>query len=242
MSKLYASSILLLLVLFLNAGNAFSQIVINGPRPKNLYKGSGGELYVSLAYGYNFWRDKKQRAFPGSSASMIEFNFINDIIPISIDKFDYSQGLSFGIEKRITDAFGIKAHLFHAKMYSGLSTRSDLEVEDKSKFSQVGIYGSLTLTKDKDKKLQFHWLLGPELILAKKDVLIKDYMENEKASPVDYHYQENVTEGAVVTGLSLSFRIAEKFTLYSDGLAGISLPGTGIKVTSHNIGLKYKMR
>ncbi|MFD1631569.1 hypothetical protein [Pseudopedobacter beijingensis] len=242
MSKLYVSSLLFLLFFCWNVGNIFSQIVVNGPRPVNLYQTGGGEVSVSVSYGYNFWKDKKQKAFPGSSASLSDYNIVNDIIP-SIDKFDYSSGVFLGLENKVTSRFGIKGSLFYGKMYTGISTRVDLDTENnKSSFFQIGAYASFTLTKATEKRLQFHWLLGPEVFFAKKDIMIKEYVEKADAEAVDYHYKESAVEGAIVTGLGLSLRITDSFTLYSDGLAGISLPGTGIKVTSQNIGLKYKFR
>lgn len=240
MSKLYTSSVLFLLFLFLNVGKVFSQIVINGPRPINLYNQGGGELYVSLSYGYNFWKDGKQKEFKGHSSSVAEYGLFSDFI--SFDKFDYSSGPFLGLEKGITDRFSVKGNLFYAKMTSGLSTRADLEIsDDKSKFFQMSAYSSLSLTKDKGKILSFQWLIGPEIIYAQKDLIIKEYMESSESESVDYHYKESVMEVSLVTGFGASIRLMEKLFLFSDGLIGISLPGKGIKVSSHNIGLKYRI-
>lgn len=245
MSKLYTRSFIFFLLIFSGIGNTFSQITINGPRPKNLYRGSGGGLSVGVSYGYILWKDSKQKEFPGYSQSMSDFSMFNDIFNagnLSLDKVNYSRGLFFGGEKTITDRFSLKSHLFFANMWSGLESRVDIESTNKSKFFQFAVYSSLSLTRDMNKRLQFQWLAGPEIIYANKDVLIKEYVAGENSAPEDYHYKEAVVEGAIVTGLGISVRITEKFVLYSDGLVGVSLPGTGIKVTSNNIGLKYKIQ
>lgn len=187
-----------------------------------------------------FGKDGKQKKFKGYSSSMSDFSIVNDFV--SFDKFDYSSGLFLGFEKGITDRFSLKGHLFYASMLSGLSTRTDLAIPDnKSKFFQMSAYSSLSLTKDRGKILSFQWLIGPEIIYAQKDLIIKEYMETSESEAVDYHYKESVMEVSLVTGLGASIRVMEKLSLFSDGLIGISLPGKGIKVSSHNIGLKYRI-
>ena len=229
--------IFLLIVIIFSYGDTFSQIVINGPRPQNLYHGSGGGLAVSISYGYILWKDSKQRDFSGSSASLVNYRFLEDVI--SIQKLNYSTGFFLGGEKMFTDAFTVKAHVYYSKMHAGISARSDIESVDKSKFTQLAFYSSLNLTKDQSKRFQFQWLAGPEILYAQKNVLIKEYVEDENSIPEDYHYKESVLEVAIVTGLGLSFRITDNFSLFSDGLIGISLPGKGLKITSNNIGIKY---
>lgn len=243
MSKLYISSFIFFLLIFSGIGNTFSQITVNGPRPKTLYRGGGGDFYASLSYGYILWKDSKQREFPGYSQSKADLSVVGGMISdVGFDKFNYGRGIFFGGEKAITDRFFLKSHLFFANMWSGLESRADIESVNKSKFFQLALYSSLSLTRDMDKVLQFQWIAGPEIIYANKDVLIKEYVKEKDAAPEDFHYKETVVEGAIVTGLGVSIRLAEKFTVYSDGLVGLSLPGKGIKVTSNNTGIRYKVR
>lgn len=216
--------------------NITAQIIVNGRNPTR-YRSSVGGNAVSISYGSIFWVDGENIPLPGYSSSMSFFHRGFD--PFSVEKMNVSTGITLGYERPLSSKFSLRAAFSTAKLVTGIVGRSDLITTDKSKITQFGLYSRYTLTKNSDKKLQFQWLVGPELLYVKKDVLVEDYMIDESSSPKNYRQDVSIIEGAIVTGLGISFKLSNSFSLFSDGMVGISLPGKGFKSTNSGFGLKY---
>ncbi|MBC8053481.1 MAG: hypothetical protein H7Y13_10500 [Sphingobacteriaceae bacterium] len=220
------------LIFALTLIDASAQIIINGRNPRR-YNSSGPSHGVSLSYGNIFWVDGKTVPLKGSSASGFPMGD-----PFAIEKMNIAYGIILGYEKALSEKFAIKATFSTSKLITGLSARADLVTADESRFTQLGFYSRYTLTKEPKHRIQFQWLAGPEIIYVKKDVLVQDYAE-DNGTPGPYRQDISIVEGAIVTGLGISCRISNAFSLFSDGMLGISLPGKGLKVTNSGFGLKY---
>jgi|GEM_PF-5455837 len=216
---------------------ASAQIFIEGHNPRRGRGASSGlRSEISVSLGSLLWVDGKYTPLPGYSSSQSGFYIIGD--PFSLEKYNISFGLNIGYQRYLSELFSVKTILSSTRLYTGLEGRTDLNVEDKSRISQLGVYGSYSLTKNLDHRLQFQWLFGPELIYVNKNVIVKDYVLSEDDIPEDYRHKVSILDGAVVTGLGISLRLTKTLSLFSDGMMGLSLPGGGFKMTNSGFGLK----
>ena len=174
---------------------------------------------------------------PGYSSSLSFFHGVND--PFSIEKMNVSSGISLGYERQLSPRFSVRTAFSTAKLVTGITSRFDLLVTDKSKITQLGLYSRYTLTKNPARRLAFHWLAGPELVFVKKNAVVEEYITGESDDPENYHQNISIVEGAIVTGLGISLKISNSFSLFSDGMVGISLPGKGFKSSNTGLGVKY---
>lgn len=218
-------------ILSLLFSNLSAQIIVNGRSPVRYYS-SGPQNSLSISYGNIFWVDGENVPLQGSSYSMQQFH------NPSVENMNRSLGLSVGYERVLARKIALRAAFSTAKLITGLQSREDLITTDRSRIAQLGAYFRYSLTKNPDNRFQIQWLAGPELIYVKKDVLIDGYVEGE-GKPDNLRQNVSILEGAAVTGLGLSFRISNAFSLFSDGMVGVSLPGKGLKMTNSGIGLKY---
>jgi hypothetical protein len=235
--KYFCKSAFILFVLLLAFNSLSAQIVINGYNPRRI-KMPNAQNSISISYGYSMWGDGNHVPVNGYSYSR-SFYHSGFGDPLSAEKENISVGINIGYEKRLTNLFSLKGSLSSTKLETGTSTRIDLITTDKSRFTQFGLYGKYSLTKDLNKTVQFQWLFGPEVIYAKRDVFIQDYVLNDSEIPETYRQHVQVLEVAAVTGLGLSIKITNALSLISEGMIGVSLPGTGLKVTTSLAGLKY---
>jgi len=213
-----------------------AQITINGHNPRR-YRYSAAGNAVSISYGSIFWVDGNNSHLPGYSSSRSSFHDASDFF--SIEKMNVSTGVTLGYERTLSHKFSLRAAFSTSKLTTGFKSRFDLIGTDKSRISQVGLYSKYTLTKNEDRRLQIQWLVGPELVYVKKDVLVEDYMVDESSTPGNYRQNISIVEGAILTGLGISFKLSNSFSLFSDSMIGISLPGKGFKSTNSGLGLKY---
>lgn len=230
--KINCKVIFTLLMFVMVLSDVFPQIVINGHYSRR-YLSSISRNAISISYGNILWIDGENVPLAGHSYSREAFPSVGNF-----ENRNISTGINVGYEKTISARFGIRTSFSTAKLTTGLTERADLIAHDKSRFTQLGLYSRYTLTKDLRRRFQFQWLAGPELIYARKNVLIEDYVEGEEA-PHPYRQDISIIEGAVVTGLGISFRVSDAFCLFSDGMVGISLPGKGLKVNNSGFGIKY---
>ena len=237
MSKnLLLNTVLLSLVFCVFQNSLSAQIIVNGYNPtRNLTEGPGHAL--SISYGNIIWVDGDNVPLPGYSSSLSGFHDFSTVF--SIEKANVSTGITVGYERQLTKMFAVRASFSTAKLTTGAVSRLDLIATDKSKITQLGLYSRYSLTRNLKHRFQFQWLAGPELLYAKKNVFVEEYVVDETSTPQTYNQNITIVEGAVVTGLGLSFRVSNAFTLFSDGMIGISLPGKGLKTTNSGFGLKY---
>lgn len=212
-----------------------AQIRVNGHNPKRNFF-PGPQQSLSVSFGSILWVDGKNVPLAGYSAPLADFHDIGDLF--SVERYNIGTGVNIGYERNFSDFVSLRAAFATGKLITGATGRIDLITNDKSSISQLGIYSRFSLTKDLKKVLQFQWLVGPELIYAKKDVLIEEYVLDEASAPDSYRQKVQVVEGALVTGLGISVILSGKFSLFSDGLVGVALPGNGLKITNSG-GLKY---
>ncbi|HEY0669856.1 MAG TPA: hypothetical protein VGD22_16865 [Sphingobacteriaceae bacterium] len=215
---------------------ADAQIIVNGHNPSKFNRGNSGPANsFSISYGYVIWVDGNNVPLPGYSAPEASYHFEN------FDTGENNNGcyaFNAGYERRIAEYLSLKLSFITAKLVNGIILRPDLNSYDKSRISQLGLYGRYSLSKNSKKRMQLQWLAGPELIYVKKDVLIDDYVLDENSTPQQYHQNITIMEGAAVTGIGLSYRISNHISTFTDVLAGISLPGKGFKFTNSGCGLK----
>lgn len=228
--------LLFLGVLVMSAG-VDAQIVVNGYNPRRYHDASGPRNAVSVSYGYNFWVDGDNVPLAGYSSSMAMFHRIGDTY--SFEKSNVSLGISMGYERQLSNRLSLKGAFSTTKLTTGVTQRIDLMTTEKSKFTQLGLYCKYTLNKDLQRKLQFQWIVGPELIYARKDVIVEEYVLDENSDPEKYHQDITVAEAAVVTGLGLSYHFSKSIGVFSEMMMGVSLPGNGLKSTVSSLGLRY---
>ena len=228
-------NLLALLILLFTSCSTFSQIRVNGKSPRRNFFGSA-QNSLSISYGNIFWVDGKNVPMAGYSEPLAVFHEIGDLF--SVERYNIAMSVNFGYERQFSDRLALRASLFTSKLNTGSQARADLITSDKSKIHQLGLYGRYTLTNP-ERKFQVNWLLGPELMYAQKDVYIADYVADASSSPDNYRQNITVVEGALQTGFGFSYKIIDSFTIFIDGMAGISLPGKGFKSSNSGIGLKY---
>lgn len=233
MLKIILRLFIVCIFIFLSREKSIAQITINGPRPQNLLNSNSG-LSIGLTYGYFLWNDKDQKVLPGYSESQSVFKSVEELRRYNIN---VSMTFSLSLQKTINEIFALKSYVSYGKLYSDVGLRSDIDGKDKSQVMQLALYSSLTFNPNA-QRFKIQWLVGPEFFYAKKDVLIADYMENSESTPQPYHFKENIVSAAVVTGLGISGDFAKNFTVFADMLAGIALPGNGLKMTNY-AGFKY---
>jgi hypothetical protein len=226
-----------LLSVLLLSSSVNAQIVVNGYNSRRYHDVSGPRNAVSVSYGYNVWIDGDNVPLPGYSSSRAMFHRIGD--PYSIEKSNISLGINLGYERQLSNRFCLKVAFSTTKLTTGATKRIDLMTTEKSKFTQLGLYGKYTLNKDLQRKLQFQWIVGPELIYARKDVIVEEYVLDENSDPEKYHQDITIAEAAVVTGLGLSYHLSKSIGVFSEMMMGVSLPGNGLKSTVSSLGLKY---
>ncbi len=233
---------LLFFVLILYTSNSvIAQIVINGPKPtRDRYSGSTSAITVS--YVYNRWIDEDNEPVPGYSNPLEAFH-ATPSDPFGVEKNNVSKGINIGYERQLRSNMGLRFAFTTSKLKTGIDQRKDLIVTDKSRLFQLGVYGKYSLLGNSSKRLQVELLAGPELIYANKDFLIKEYVNvldpEPNAVPADYRQIVKVLEVAVVSGLGISYRITNSFAIFSEGLVGISLPGSGLKISNSGVGIKH---
>lgn len=231
------SSIILFLAIITIANDIHAQIIMNGRNPSRYGTSNSGGSALSISFGPNIWADGGATPIPGYSSSLADFHSFGGIL--SLEKANFTQGLNLGYEKNVSERLAVRASFYTANMTHGAASRLDLLTTDKSKFTQLGLYARYTLTKNMDRRIQFQWLLGPELIYARKDMIIAEYVLDETATPQPYHEDITITEVALVTGPGASCRIAGGISLFTDSMFGLSFPGKGFKLTQTGLGLKY---
>ncbi|HEY1025543.1 MAG TPA: hypothetical protein VGE26_10290 [Sphingobacteriaceae bacterium] len=216
--------------------SADGQIIVNGHNPKRDFF-AGPQQSLSISYGSILWIDGKNIPLAGYSEPLADFHGIGDLF--SVEKYNFSIGVNVGYERNLSDLVSVRGAFSTGKLFTGIGGRLDLITHDKSSISQLGLYTRFSLTKNLKRRLQFQWLVGPELLYAKKDVLVEEYVADETSTPDNYRQNIKVVEGALVTGLGISLRLTKKFSLFSDGMVGIAMPGNGLKLTNSGIGMKY---
>jgi hypothetical protein len=219
--------------------NAIAQIVINGHKPtRDRYFGARSAITVS--YVYNSWIDENNEPVPGYSEPLEAFH-TNPSDPFGVEKTNVSKGINLGYEKQFRSNLGLKVAFTTSKLKTGIDQRKDLIVTDKSRLFQLSAYGKYRLLSNSSKRFQLDLLGGPELIYANKDFLIKEYVNvlEPESDKGDYRQIVKVLEVAVVSGLGVSYHITNSFTIFSEGLIGISLPGAGFKISNAGLGLKH---
>jgi hypothetical protein len=230
----------LVLILLLPGLGASAQIVINGHNPaRNSYSGPLNGLSISIAQVV--WADGGYKPLQGySQTSGLASSYTGALN--TVERYNASVGAKIGYDRQLTSRLSIVTTLFSSKMISGTQTRPDLVIlEDKSRMSQLGVYGSWRLTRDENRRLQFGWMLGPEAIYATRNVLIEKYTtEGSETAPDNYRQKITVAEGAIVTGPGGSLRIANAFELFGNTMFGITIPGGALKGSSTGLGLKYR--
>ncbi|TZF86144.1 hypothetical protein FW774_03585 (plasmid) [Pedobacter sp. BS3] len=229
--QLLTSAVFLLICL-----SSKAQIHINGRNPSRSFWG-GPQNAVSLSFGNIIWVDGKNVALPGYSEPLKAAHTFGDFF--SLERYNYSSGVKVGYDRKLSDKFSLRTAFLIARLVTGLVSRTDLITNDKSRIAQLSVLASYLLTKNTDHRLQFQWLLGPEFLYANKNVTVSQYMVNDDDTPENYNQKIAIGEVGIVTGLGISFRITEKFALFSEGTMGISLPGKGFKWSNSGIGLKY---
>jgi hypothetical protein len=216
-----------------------AQIIINGNNPNRRYAHkSASEIpsnAVSISYASVFWEDGKNVPLQGHSITLDDSELYDGF---SVEQWNFAVGVQVAYDKKITDRFLVNLAFSTARMVTGTSLRLDLDATEKSRFSQLGIYASWSLTKNLDHRFQFQWLAGPEVIYANKRVTISDYVTEDKPEPATYYQNLNILEVSAVTGLGISLRVFGNCNLYSNVLGGKSFPGNGLKLTNTGLGLK----
>ncbi len=231
------AQIIFLLAIVMLANDINAQIIMNGRNPSRYGISNSSGSSVSISFGPNIWADGNANPIPGYSSSLAGLHSFGSIIPL--EKANFSSGLNFGFEKTISEYLAVRASFYTASMTHGAASRLDLLTTDKSRFTQFGMYARYSLTKNLDHRIQFQWLLGPELVYAKKDMIIEEYMPDQTATPQPYRENIAITELALVSGPGISCKIAGGIALFSDSMFGISFPGKGFKLTQTGFGLKY---
>ena len=228
--------VFILQIFVLSIFDVSAQIVINGHNPRRI-EAPDLKNAIVVSYGNVLWIDGENVPLTGYSSSRESLHGLRD--PHSIEKKNVSVGMNVGIERYLSPKVTLRAALYIAKLATGLANRDDLIAEDESRIMQFGLYSKYALTKNSRHRLQFQWLAGPELIYVKKNILIDEYVENGEA-PVPYRQNISILEGAIVTGLGISFRVSNAILIFSDGMLGISLPGAGLKTSNTLLGLSYR--
>jgi hypothetical protein len=235
MKHLYTITFFLAFLLAFQSADA--QIVINGYNPRR-YSVASGLNALSISYGYVVWVDGNHVSLPGYSSSKAFFHSgFGD--PFSVEKGNVSVGLGVAYERKLSQKFAVKGAFSTAKLHTGTASRFDFDAVDKSRLTQFGVYAKYSLTKNPDSRFQFQWLAGPELVYAKKDVFIQDYVLDEASEPRTFRQNVSVLEGALVTGIGAAFKLNSSLALVSEGMIGVSLPGSGFKSTNTMLGVRY---
>ncbi|MFD2160893.1 hypothetical protein ACFSJU_00675 [Paradesertivirga mongoliensis] len=217
---------------FFLVNDAAGQIVINGRSPVR-YSSAGHKNSLSISYGNIFWVDGKNVPLSGSSYSLrSSYN------PGFEDNTNHSMGITVGYERTVARRFTLRTAFSRSKLATGMRNRADLITTDRSRITQLALYSQYSLTRNINRRFQFQWLAGPELIYVKKDVLVHDYVDGE-GDPKHYRQNIAILEGGIVSGLGASFQISDSFCLFSNAMVGVSLPGRGFTATSSGLGLKY---
>lgn len=234
MIKLSVVTALFALIQFASLYQCSAQIIINGNNPRRYSYSSFPRNAIRISYGLNTWVDGGGVSLKGYSSSLASYHSVNPE-----DGTNSTGGLNIGYERQLTENFAIAGTFYTAGMKNGAASRSDLITVDKSRFTQLGIYTKTTLTKNLSNRVHFHWLAGPELIFAKKDMIVNEYVLDASSVPESYHQDVSVVEGAFVTGLGISCRVVSKFSVFTDTMIGIALPGGGFKTSHSGLGARY---
>lgn len=216
-----------------------AQIIIDGkepPKPIN-FTGLGKRNSVFISFNSILWDDKNQKYLPGYSDGLQGFN--DDFYNKSLSRINGSFSLTVGAETGLTGRISLKSYLSYGRLITDILLRPDLIVSDQSKIFQLSTYGAYSLTKNPKKKLRFQVLFGPDFMFANKNAIIYNYVESDGATPADYNQKESVFEVAAVAGIELTLNFGKHFGAFANSMAGISLPGGGIKSDGRLLGLKY---
>ena len=240
MNHLLKLPFIILFICFL-FNSAIAQIVINGQKPTR-DRSIASKSAITVSYVYNSWIDENNEPVPGYSESLEAFH-TTPSDPLGVEKTNVSTGINLGYEKQLRSNLGVRAAFATSRLKTGIDKRKDLTPTDNSRIYQVGFYGKYRFLANSSKRFQVELLAGPEFIYANKNVMIKEYVNvldpEPEAVPADYRQIVKVLEVAAVSGLGISYRITNSFILFSEGLIGISLPGTGFKISSSGLGLKH---
>lgn len=235
----YSRSVIILIVFCLACTSTEAQIIINGPKPtRERFWGESKSLTVS--YVYNRWVDVNNDPVPGYSKPLELFHS-SPSDPFGVENNTVSTGINLGYENQLRAKFGLRISLTASKLKTGINQRKDLMVTDESIYSQLSLYGKYLLSKRPAQKFRVELLAGPELIYARKQALIEQYVNvlEPEFEIGDYRETVKVLEVAAVTGLGFSYRVSDSFAVFSEGLIGVSLPGTGFKISNSGVGFKY---
>jgi hypothetical protein len=216
-----------------------AQIYINGGNPSrygaNSYNGSS----ISLAYSTVIWIDGAYTRLEGYSLPLEPFyNPENQSV---IEKLNVASGLSIGFETNLSRRLSLYSSIFTGFMSTGSTLNGALLVsDDKSTLSQIATYFQLTISSP-EKRLKIHWLIGPELLYARKRLIVEEYVTPENQEPKQYNEDLKIIEGSLVTGFGLSCDVSRSFTLFNNSSIGLAFPGKGFKGNFTSIGVKYKL-
>jgi hypothetical protein len=231
--------LLTLLLIVILSKLTTAQIYINGGNPSrygaNSYNGSS----ISVAYGNVIWFDGAYTRLEGYSLPLKPFyNPENQRV---IEKLNIASGVSIGFETNISRRSSLFTSIFTGFMSTGSRFNDALLVsDDKSTLSQIATYFQLTLSSP-EKRLKINWLIGPEILYARKRIVVEEYVTPENQEPKQYNEDLKIIEGALVTGLGLSYDISRALSLFNNSSVGLAFPGNGIKGNLTSIGIKYKL-